>query len=211
MQSRRLRKGHILDLEEVSTVRIVFQHYFLNLSLNGWRPIDDKNGVNTVTVLLAQFVWPHRAIDDLGFILLGKKDEPKNYFYSFSKPAGDQESCANPLTINVGTDNRLVGDASTIRVVEENSGESTISALIPSPPSSFRGSPYPPRPPTDDTFGSIIDHGLVEVNKWWRDSIPQEVKEHVCPSASFRSMKKPSLKDLISSLQVAIAKLTWEL
>ncbi|KAH1107751.1 hypothetical protein J1N35_011519 [Gossypium stocksii] len=121
-------------------------------------------------------------------LLLGKKEELKNYFYTFcklkphpwsSKPVGDQESSAIPLMIIVGFDNRLVGDASTTHIIEKSSKESTslfkeidgymgvgsfmqnvqggpsVPLVILSPP----GSPPPPRPLTEDTFGVIVQHG----------------------------------------------------
>lgn len=50
-QYYRLRKGRILYLEEVLTIRNVFQHCLLNMSPNGWQPIDHNNGVNTIRVL----------------------------------------------------------------------------------------------------------------------------------------------------------------
>ncbi|MBA0757749.1 hypothetical protein Gotri_020817, partial [Gossypium trilobum] len=89
-QLARLHGGHGLELEEVLT-----------------------NGANTQSVLPAEFAWPHRAIDELRLILVGKRVEPRNYFYTFcklkprswsSKSTGIQEgSTSTPINI-VGAD-----------------------------------------------------------------------------------------------------------
>lgn len=112
-QLARLHGGHGLELEEVLTVRNVFHFCLLDLSSNGWWPIGDRNGANTQSVLPAEFVWPHRAIDELRLILVGKRVEPRNYFYTFcklkprswsSKSTGIQEgSTSTPINI-VGAD-----------------------------------------------------------------------------------------------------------
>ncbi|KAK5794117.1 hypothetical protein PVK06_035320 [Gossypium arboreum] len=129
----KLRNGHVLDLEEVLIVRNVFQHCILNLSPNGWRQVDADNDADTGRVLLAQFAWPHGTTDDLGLLLLGRKEEPRNYFYSFcklkphlwsSKPSRDLESGVNPLIVTTGVYNTLVGNADTVRGVEESLKES---------------------------------------------------------------------------------------
>ncbi|KAK5839354.1 hypothetical protein PVK06_008132 [Gossypium arboreum] len=97
-------------------------------------------------------------------------------------------------------------------------------------------SPPPPRPPTGDMFvcyatlgGSMrfmstggetqalfpwCEHLSIqkfpychsEVRKYLRDCIPQEVKEHVFHIASSNFVKKPTLNELILSLQVALAE-----
>lgn len=116
------------------TARNVFHHCLIDLSPNRWRLVDDKNGVDTVSVLPAEFAWPYGAIYELGLISLGKVKEHKNYFYTFcklkprswsSKSARDPEGSANTPMIIVSVDNRLIGDASIIHVVEESLGEST--------------------------------------------------------------------------------------
>ncbi|KAH1048088.1 hypothetical protein J1N35_038872 [Gossypium stocksii] len=192
----------------------MFHHYLIYLNLNGWRPIDDNNGEDTMAVLPT-----------------------------------DQESGTNHLMIIVDVDNRLVGNAGTIRVVEENSGESTSLPLeideymdIRSFMKNVQGGPsvrefhrkkrkhrvetsgdvastitVPPvvsslpvyllreRLPTEDTFGKF-PYCPTEMGEQWRDSSLEEAKKHVCPSASSNCMRKPSLKELILSLQVALAE-----
>ncbi|KAH1130495.1 hypothetical protein J1N35_001873 [Gossypium stocksii] len=123
------REDWCLELEEVLTVRNVFHFCLLDLSSNGWRPIDDRNGANTQSVLPAELAWPHRAIDELRLILVGKRVEPRIYFYTFyklkprswsSKSTGIQEcSTSTPINI-VGADDRLVGNAGTTQAGEES-------------------------------------------------------------------------------------------
>lgn len=116
------------------TVRTMFHHCLINLSPNRWRPIDEKNGADTMSILAVKFVWPDGATDELGLILFGKVKKPRNYFYTFcklkpyslsSKSAGDQEGSTNTPWITVGADNRLICDAGIIHIVEESLSEST--------------------------------------------------------------------------------------
>ncbi|KAH1107119.1 hypothetical protein J1N35_010887 [Gossypium stocksii] len=67
-QFYRLHRGRVLKLEELLTVRNVFHYCLADLSPNGWRQVDDDNGVNTISVLLAQFVWPHEATNELRLV-----------------------------------------------------------------------------------------------------------------------------------------------
>ncbi|MFQ6619743.1 hypothetical protein Gotur_001137 [Gossypium turneri] len=111
-QLARLHGGHGLELEEVLT-----------------------NGANTQSVLPAEFAWPHRAIDELRLILVGKRVEPTNYFYTFcklkprswsSKSTGIQEgSTSTPINI-VGADESWEGSGSSRKRQRTTAGSANI-------------------------------------------------------------------------------------
>ncbi|MBA0632599.1 hypothetical protein Godav_001308 [Gossypium davidsonii] len=56
-----------------------------NSNPNEWRPGDNNEVVDAVGVQSEIFTWPHGAKDDLRLMLLGYKEEPRNYFYSYCK------------------------------------------------------------------------------------------------------------------------------
>lgn len=78
-QYKRLHRGRVLRLENLLTVRNIFCYCLYEQSPNGYQAI--TNGVESDSVLPIELVWSHVAPDDLGLILLGKKDEPNFLFF----------------------------------------------------------------------------------------------------------------------------------
>ncbi|KAH1090878.1 hypothetical protein J1N35_018135 [Gossypium stocksii] len=130
---------------------------------------------------------------------------------SFLLHLHNQKGSANPLMITVGIDNRFVGDAGITRIVKKSSGESTsLSKEIDeymdtrSFMQNVRGGPSSASVEERSASSRKKQKIIVGAGNIILSNENKEVNEHIIPSASSNSMKKPSLKELILSLQVAL-------
>ncbi|KAH1057138.1 hypothetical protein J1N35_035203 [Gossypium stocksii] len=74
-------KGH----NRKNLTREYFSILLKGFSPNGWRLGDNRNVAQSIGVLPKRSTWPHDAVDELGLILWGSREEPINFFYHFYK------------------------------------------------------------------------------------------------------------------------------
>ncbi|KAK5785244.1 hypothetical protein PVK06_039811 [Gossypium arboreum] len=74
-----LKVGHSLVLESPITIINIFHLCLENQSLNGYEPTDIVVGVDPQVVHSTKKAWPYNTIDDLVFVLFGRKGSAQSY------------------------------------------------------------------------------------------------------------------------------------
>lgn len=81
-QFNRLNLGHSLMLESLFTVRNAFCFYLENHNTNGYRPLGSTSKAISQAARLSDSIWPYNAFDNLTVVLVDRKEEPLNFFYT---------------------------------------------------------------------------------------------------------------------------------
>ncbi|KAH1032610.1 hypothetical protein J1N35_044784 [Gossypium stocksii] len=181
-----------------------------NFSPNEWKVGDNNEVVNAIGVQSKIFTWPYGAKDDLRLMLLGYKEEPRNYFNSycklrlhpwFSLPSPYVESHVNPNLFTVIVDPRIVGGAGVFGTIIEHGVTSALVKFVAIGGENGELFPWREHISMREFFYSLnngTNHLMI--------SLLEEIKECMCLGGSSSGVKKPSLQELAFSLQFLLVE-----